>query len=296
MELAGKTALLTGATGGLGRAIAVALADRGATVLASSRKPEQLDELIAGLPGDGHRPIVADLADDGAALALLAEAGDIDVLVANAGLPASGPLDGFSQEEVGRALRVNLESPVRMARELFPKLVERGEGHLVFVSSISGQASTPNASLYAATKFGLRGFALCLREDLRKTGVGVSVDLAGRGPRRRHVRRQRREAATGPGHGDPRTGLRGGYRRHRAQPPGGVHRRSSSPARPRQGRHGAPRDLRRGSRAARPPRWPPRSPGARPTSGRASSRSGDGSRTADREYWRHEQRQLRSTR
>jgi len=70
---------------------------------------------------------------------------------------------------------VNLESPVRMARELFPRLVERGQGHLVFVSSISGQASTPNASLYAATKFGLRGFALCLREDLRDTGVGVSV-------------------------------------------------------------------------------------------------------------------------
>jgi short-subunit dehydrogenase len=175
VELRGQTALLTGATGGLGRAIAAALADRGATVIASSRKTEQLEELVAGLPGDGHRAVVADLALEGAALQLLADAGDVDILVANAGLPASGPLDGFSQEEVGRALRVNLESPVRMARELFPKLVERGRGHMVFVSSISGQASTPNASLYAATKFGLRGFALCLREDLRETGVGVSV-------------------------------------------------------------------------------------------------------------------------
>jgi short-subunit dehydrogenase len=109
------------------------------------------------------------------ALRLLEQPGQVDVLVANAGLPASGKLDDFSQGDIGRALRVNLESPVRMARELFPALVERGEGHLVFVSSISGQASTPNASLYAATKFGLRGFALCLREDLRRTGVGVSV-------------------------------------------------------------------------------------------------------------------------
>lgn len=175
MELAGKTALLTGATGGLGRAIASALADRGTTVIASSRKPEQLEGLVADLPGGGHRTIVTDLAEEGAALELLAAAGEVDVLVANAGLPASGPLEGFSQEEIGRALRVNLESPVRMARELVPVLVERGDGHLVFVSSISGQASTPNASLYAATKFGLRGFALCLREDLRGTGVGASV-------------------------------------------------------------------------------------------------------------------------
>jgi short-subunit dehydrogenase len=175
VELRGKTALLTGATGGLGRAIAAALAARGASVVASSRKPDQLADLVAALPGGGHREIVADLAEEGEALRLLREAGDVDALVANAGLPASGPLDGFSQEEIGRALRVNLESPVRMARELFPRLVERGQGHLVFVSSISGQAATPNASLYAATKFGLRGFALCLREDLRGTGVGVSV-------------------------------------------------------------------------------------------------------------------------
>jgi short-subunit dehydrogenase len=173
--LAGKTALLTGATGGLGRAIARALADRGAVLVLSSRKPAELAELAAELPGDDHRTVVCDLADEGAALRLLAEAGDVDALVANAGLPASGRLDGFSQEEIGRALRVNLESPVRMARELAPRFVERGSGHLVFVSSISGKAATARASLYAATKFGVRGFALCLREDLRGTGVGASV-------------------------------------------------------------------------------------------------------------------------
>ncbi|HEX2128294.1 MAG TPA: SDR family NAD(P)-dependent oxidoreductase [Solirubrobacterales bacterium] len=175
MQLSGKKVLLTGATGGLGRAIAEALADRDATLLLSSRKPRELDELAAVLPGDGHRTLVSDLAEDGAALRLLEQAGDIDVLVANAGLPASGRLDGFSQEEITRALRVNLESPVRMARELVPRLVERGSGHLVFVSSISGRAPTARASLYAATKFGLRGFALCLREDLRPTPVGVSL-------------------------------------------------------------------------------------------------------------------------
>ena len=175
MNLAGQRTLLTGATGGLGRAIAGALADRGARLVLSSRKGEELEALASALPGDDHRAAVCDLAEEGAALRLLEEAGELDVLVANAGLPASGKLDDFSQEEIGRALRVNLESPVRMARALVPAMESRGHGHLVFVSSISGYASTPRASLYAATKFGLRGFALCLRDDLRGGPVGVSV-------------------------------------------------------------------------------------------------------------------------
>ncbi len=175
MRLAGKTVLLTGATGGLGRAIAGSLAARGVTLVLSSRKVEELEGLAGSLPGEGHRTVVSDLAVEGEALRLLDAAGELDALVANAGLPASGRLDSFTQDQIGRALRVNLESPVRMARELAPRLVERGEGHLVFLSSISGKAATARASLYAATKFGLRGFALCLRDDLRPHGIGVSV-------------------------------------------------------------------------------------------------------------------------
>jgi short-subunit dehydrogenase len=175
VKLEGKTVLLTGATGGLGRAIAAALAGRGATLVLSSRKQDELAELAESLPGGEHRTVVSDLAVEGEALRLVDAAGELDALVANAGLPASGRLDSFSQEEIGRALRVNLESPVRMARELVPRFSERGWGHLVFLSSISGKAATARASLYAATKFGLRGFALCLRDDLRPYGVGVSV-------------------------------------------------------------------------------------------------------------------------
>jgi len=175
MELTGKIVLLTGATGGLGRAIATALADRGAHLILSSRKQQELDELAESLSGSGHRTIVSDLADVGAAHALLAEAGEIDILVANAALPASGKLDSFTAEQVDRALRVNLEVPVQMTRELIPAFTKRGSGHLVYISSISGKTATARASLYAATKFGLRGFALCLRDDLRPAGVGVSV-------------------------------------------------------------------------------------------------------------------------
>jgi short-subunit dehydrogenase len=179
MDLHGKTALLTGATGGLGRAIAKALAARGASLVLSSRKGEELGQLAGTLPGVGHATVVCDLAEDGAALALLEQAGDVDVLIANAALPASGRLESFSQDQLGRALRVNLESPVRMTRELLPRWQERNRGHFVFVSSISGFAITPRGSLYAATKFGLRGFALSLRADLRGSGVGVSVVTPG---------------------------------------------------------------------------------------------------------------------
>lgn len=175
MELTGKSVLLTGATGGLGRAIAKALAVRGAHLIMSSRKPQELAELVASLPGGGHRTIVSDLAEPGAGPALLAEAGPIDVLVSNAALPASGKLDSYTAEQVDRALRVNLEVPVQMTRELIPAFIARGSGHFVYISSISGKTATARASLYAATKFGLRGFALCLRDDLRPDGIGVSV-------------------------------------------------------------------------------------------------------------------------
>jgi short-subunit dehydrogenase len=178
VNLNGKTVLLTGASGGLGRAIAAALAGRGAQLVLSSRKGAELDRLAEELPGS-HRTVVADLAEEDAALGLLEAAGEVDALVANAGLPASGRLTDFSQEEIGRALTVNLEAPVRMTRELLPRMQERGEGHFVYVSSLSGKISTPRASLYAATKFGLRGFGLCLREDLRGTGIGVSVIAPG---------------------------------------------------------------------------------------------------------------------
>ncbi len=175
MDLAGRTALLTGATGGLGRAIAEALAAQGATVVLSARKAEALDSLAAELPGIGHKTVVADLADPPAAEKLAAQAGQIDILVANAGLPGAGWLADFTPEHVKRALRVNLEAPMLLAQALFPAMVERGSGHLVFVSSLAGKAASPRSSIYNATKFGLRGFALGLRSDLGPKGVGVSL-------------------------------------------------------------------------------------------------------------------------
>lgn len=175
MELAGKTALLTGATGGLGRAIGKGLADRGAKLTLSGRKAEALEALAAELPGDGHRVLPADLGELGAAEKLAAEAGPVDVLVANAGLPGSGRLQELTAEQLARTLRVNLEAPMLLAQALEPSMVERGAGHMVFISSLSGKSATPLSSIYNATKFGLRGFALGLRADLDPLGIGVSI-------------------------------------------------------------------------------------------------------------------------
>jgi short-subunit dehydrogenase len=175
MELSGRKALLTGATGGLGRAIAKALAERGATLTLSGRSAEALEALAADLPGDGHRALPSDLAEPGAAEKLAAEAGPIDVLVANAGLPGTGRLPDFAPEELNGALRVNLEAPMHLARALEPGMLERGSGHMVFISSLSGKSATPLSSVYNATKFGLRGFALGLRADLDPLGIGVSI-------------------------------------------------------------------------------------------------------------------------
>lgn len=169
--------LVSGATGGIGRAIAEELAGRGCRLVLSSRRGEELSELAQALPGgaERHRVVVADLAEPGAAEKLIEDAGDIDAVVANAALPASGKLEHFSSEEVQRAIRVNFESPILMSRALAPKLAEKGEGHLVFISSLSGKVGSPRAALYGATKFGLRGFAFALREDMRPHGVGVSI-------------------------------------------------------------------------------------------------------------------------
>ncbi len=175
MELAGKTALLTGATGGLGRAIAEALAGKGAKLLLSGRKAEALEALAAELPGGGHRALPSDLSQPGAAEKLAAEAGEVDVLVANAGLPGSGRLPDFTAEELTGTLRVNLESPMLLARAVEAQMLERGSGHMVFVASLSGKSATPLSSVYNATKFGLRGFALGLRADLEPRGIGVSL-------------------------------------------------------------------------------------------------------------------------
>jgi short-subunit dehydrogenase len=176
VTLAGRTVLLTGATGGLGATLARTFAARGAALVLTGRRADALAALAAET---GGRPIVADLAEASAPETLVREAGAIDILVANAGLPASGRLDSFSVEEIDRALMTNLRAPIVLARLLGEPMAARGEGHIVFMSSLSGKAASVGTSVYSATKFGLRGFAQGLREDLGPSGVGVSCVFPG---------------------------------------------------------------------------------------------------------------------
>lgn len=170
--------LVTGATGGIGMAIARRLHGRGATLLLSGRQADVLERLAAEL-GERAEPLVADLADRDQVAALPARAGRVDVLVANAALPASGALASFEPGQIDRALDVNLRAPIMLAHDLAPAMAERGHGHLVFVSSLSGKSSSAGSSLYSASKFGLRGLAQGLHEDLLHAGVGVTTVFPG---------------------------------------------------------------------------------------------------------------------
>jgi short-subunit dehydrogenase len=177
-DLSGRTALVTGATGGIGHAIARALHRQGAHVKLSGRRAETLEELATEL-GDHAEVLPANLARLDEVDALAERAGRVDVLVNNAGVPGSGPITDYSAEEVDRALTVNLHAPVRLTHALLPAMLERGSGHLVYIGSTAGKAMFGGASLYTATKFGLRGFSFALHEDLRGTGVGVTTVFPG---------------------------------------------------------------------------------------------------------------------
>jgi short-subunit dehydrogenase len=171
VNIGGRTALVTGATGGLGQAIARALARRGASLVLTGRRAEVLEPLADELRG---RAIIADLGDREEMQRLVAEAGAIDVLVANAGVPASGLIRSLPPEEIDAALDVDLRAPILLARLVADGMAARGGGHIVFVNSTSGKSGTVGQSIYCAAKFGLRGFAQGLREDLRHDAIGVS--------------------------------------------------------------------------------------------------------------------------
>jgi uncharacterized protein len=176
MQISGSKVLLTGATGGLGQAIARALSAKGAQLILTGRRVEVLEPLASEL---GARALAVDLSEPAEVDRLLSEAGELDILLANAALPASGKLDAFTLEQIDRALEVNLRAPIALTHALAPAMVERGRGHLLFMSSLSGKAATAGSSIYNATKFGLRGFAGAMRAELHGTGVGVSAVFPG---------------------------------------------------------------------------------------------------------------------
>ena len=177
MEIRGAEAVVTGAAGGLGSAIARALHARGARLILTDRREEALKSLASQL--NGTEIVVCDLANRGQVAELIARLADTDIMVANAALPATGRLDDFTPEELDRALDVNLRVPMLMTQQLLPGMLRRRRGHFVYISSIAGKVPSARVPIYSATKSGLRGFSGSLRLDLHGSGVSSSVVFPG---------------------------------------------------------------------------------------------------------------------
>jgi uncharacterized protein len=177
LTLERSTVLVTGATGGIGRAIANALHDHGAKLILTGRRVDILDQIAREL-GERVEVVGADLANK-LDVERLGGRTDVDVLVANAALPAAGRLETFGSRELDRALDVNVRAPMQLTLALLPGMLERGSGHLVYVSSLAGKVASAGSSVYSATKFAIRGFGYSLSEELRGTGVGVTTIFPG---------------------------------------------------------------------------------------------------------------------
>jgi short-subunit dehydrogenase len=171
-DLVGREVLVTGASSGLGPVIARRLHREGVRLVLSARRRPELDALARELVGS--RVVAADLSQRGEAERLASEAGPVDILIANAGVSASGPLVDFDVAGLDQALDVNLRAPIVLSRLLLPGMLRRRAGH-VPMASMAGMIPGPRSSVYSATKFALRGFGHSLRGELRGTGVGVSV-------------------------------------------------------------------------------------------------------------------------
>jgi short-subunit dehydrogenase len=179
VQIDGARALVTGASGGIGRAIARGLAARSAEVILTGRREDALQEL-AGELGSPAVAITADLGSIEGARELFERAGQVDILIANAGLEAREPLQDLSDDALEQCLHVNLLAPLALARQAIGPMIERSSGHLVFISSVAGLVATSgNGPLYTTTKWGLRGLGLALRQELHGTGVSASTIFPG---------------------------------------------------------------------------------------------------------------------
>lgn len=185
MELEGARILLTGASSGIGAALAPQLATKGAVVGIAARRADRLAEVVercrAHTPDSTAWPV--DLSDVDAAVALVAIArdhlGGIDVLVNNAALGKRKMVQTLTPEDLDTTMRTNFTSPIRMAMAVLPEMIERGSGLIVNVSSMGGRLGIVHEAAYCASKFAMAGWSESARLDLDATGVKVKLVLPG---------------------------------------------------------------------------------------------------------------------
>lgn len=177
-DLTGWGALVTGGAGGLGRAIATRLIERGVHCLLVDINPAALERAVQAL-GPKATPYVADLTDPAARERLVQHVrdqwGHLDVLVNNAGIVNTTPFEQRGQDSIRSELELNLMTPIMLTHSLIPLLQRTGNGRVVSIVSLGGMFPLPETSVYSASKFGLRGAMLCLGLDAERLGIRSSI-------------------------------------------------------------------------------------------------------------------------
>lgn len=180
MKLSGRRALVTGASRGIGEALARELAARGARVALVARSEGPLKELASELAGDAYPTDLSDPEQVAGLVERIEADGPVDVLVNNAGLDEVGWFPSIEADRLAAILQVNLATPMALCRHLIPRMLERDGGHIVNVSSLAGVGVFPGLVQYSTTKAGLSQFTAGLRADLR--GLPVKMTLVELGP------------------------------------------------------------------------------------------------------------------
>lgn len=180
-----KTAILTGASHGIGPTIARALAERNLNLVLAARTMAELEQLAGELRQGGAQAMAVrtDLGEPGDLPALVARAeqefGPVYVLVNNAAIELQRRFDTLTAEEVERVLRVDLLAPIELSRLVLSQMLERGSGRIVNISSLAGRNGFPSTEAYAAAKDGLIAFGRVIRSDYRSRGVSASAVVVG---------------------------------------------------------------------------------------------------------------------
>jgi len=178
MNLKGKTILLTGASGGIGRAVALGLAQEGACLLMTGRSGEKLDHLLLevnDLSAEQNTCFQCDLAEpaERSALVKKAQSMKVNVLINLAGVNELSLIEDTTVQEVEHLINMNLVAPINLTREMLGHLREQNEASIINVGSIMGSIGYPGSALYCASKFGFRGFSEALRRELASSSVKV---------------------------------------------------------------------------------------------------------------------------
>lgn len=176
-SLAGKIAVVTGATKGIGRAIAEALASAGAKVVITARNKKEIEETVAKLGNAAG--YVCDVRDYEQVKSVFAEIGGVDILVNNAGIGIFAPVESMSVEDFRAVLETNVFGVFYCCHEAIPLMKRRGGGYIINISSLAGANAHAEMAAYNASKFGLNGFSEALMQEVRHDGIKVSYIMPG---------------------------------------------------------------------------------------------------------------------